>query len=722
MGTVRIGGIVKSGPSTQFWLEADWVRADWGGNYTVLGVWLRAANGPGGNSSSYFGNWGKQTAHANGYLAEHNGQPFLPSGYAQNQTRWHDYYERAFGHDGEGWGPGVGLAMELVYGGVNEIHYGSIGAPGRIPKPPTAPQNLRVESVTPTSAGVRYNGSADYRGASVSGWTADWYEINNANNPLVWRDLNSNGYTSPQGGAVPGAPALKPGTTYHVYIYARSNVGDGASASIALTTLPSSAPGMAVVPAASGASARAILSPPGGISGVTKYRVEYEKIGVTGTTVVENAGSPVTITNLTPGQKYRYRGSAFIGTYQSPWTPWVTVQQPDPNSTLGGYFDGDTTDTAEVIYSWDGTAGSSTSAATGQSPQGWDVAAVGGRAVIQRVIGGRSGQYGARVTVQQAASLIRAGQKGTADGWTDVEGGATYYGGVYVAAPVALSLTPEITWYTDAGVLISRVTGAPVAVPAGSAYDTRLEIAATAPANAEHAIVSALLSNAVAGTAFFMDDSSVFLSAQYPFFSGATPDTVNYRYDWLGDANASTSSRTTLDVSEIDPLADPDCPPPPAPPRAPSISDPCIEEVGTWRRYWAVLNAGQITRWLDVIPTFRLTTQGEAARQVRIRIFPNPDNIAPGNFDDPDGWVSEQIVSYLPPYSVMRIDGVSERVRASVNGGDWLAADHLLFGTAGGPAAWPVLDCGIPYLVAFDAPLDAAAGNLSLDVEITRRH
>lgn len=147
-------------------------------------------------------------------------------------STWH-------GHDGEGFRPGFAsdAYIKVPHSNIGEGGSGQawVDAP-RIPKPPTAPRNLRVENVSPISAGVRYDGPADWRGSSLQGYTADWYEINNANNPLVWRDLNSQGYTDPQGGAVAGAPQLKPGTTYHVYVYARSNVGNSPSASIALTT------------------------------------------------------------------------------------------------------------------------------------------------------------------------------------------------------------------------------------------------------------------------------------------------------------------------------------------------------------------------------------------------------------------------------------------------------------------------------------------------------
>jgi hypothetical protein len=237
VGTVRIGPLQKSSPATSFWLEADWVAQS--GNSSCLRVWLRSANGPGGSTGSSFGGYGIQEAHADhkGRVGWHEGNPFLPSGYPNGATRWHDHVADVwYEHDANGYLYNVGLAMVVRYGNVNETHYGSIGAPGRIPKPPTAPRDLRAVDITPNSAAVTYAAPADFRGSSFIRYIADWYEINGSNNPLVWKDLGSNGYTSPQGGAVPGAPALKPATTYHVYIAAETNYGVGAWSSIALTT------------------------------------------------------------------------------------------------------------------------------------------------------------------------------------------------------------------------------------------------------------------------------------------------------------------------------------------------------------------------------------------------------------------------------------------------------------------------------------------------------
>ena len=142
--------------------------------------------------------------------------------------------------------------------------------------------------------------------------------------------------------------------------------------------------------------------------------------------------------------------------------------------------------------------------------------------------------------------------------------------------------------------------------------------------------------------------------------------------------------------------------------------------MATWRRYWAAIPADQIAAKLAEVPTLTLSTGAVAERQVRIRVYENPNGLTPDVFDS-SSWVSEQIVSYIPPNTQMLIDGVAERVWASVAGGDSTAADHLLYGTGGVPATWPVLGCGIAYLMSFDTPLESPSNNLTVDVSLTRR-
>ncbi len=736
MGTVRIGGVVKGSPSTQFWLEADWVAQDQANNRSLLRVWLRAANGPSGTTGSNYGGFGKQVAHVNGaYMFEHNGNPFLPSGYGQNQTRWHDSGDWWIGHDGEGNLGGQGLSMLLQYGSINESHYGSIEAPPRIPKPPTPPRNLSVANLTPTSAGVNYAGSADYRGANVVGWTADWYEINNSTNPLVWRDLNSNGYTSPANGA---GPALKPGTTYHVYIYARtSNAGDGQAASIALTTLPSDPPGMSVLPSFTGQSAKVTLTSPNGVSGVTQWVYEYRTSPAGAVTQTATQSNVLDVTGLTPGSLYDFRARVSIGNYASPWTAWTTVQMPNPNTNPGNYFDGNTTDIpGELLYSWVGTANASRSIAQAYGVDGWAAAFdVAGAGVLYGVPGGLVSARAARVTFfrdMTAAGQWNAGQQMLADSWSDVEPGATYTFSIFVNPSRSQRLAARVYMQSAEGLdatVGAVVTGDAVVCPANTW--TRLAVVATAsptpPMEAERAVVR-VVDVAGAGYTNFLGGDYVLLDGAMntlgvgtlPYFDGATPDTTEFIYSWEGLPFFSTSIRQQNTTVLVDRLADPDCPPVPQPPTPPIIASDCIDEIGIWRRYLMAIPADRVPLWGAVLPTLTLNTNATAERQVRIRYYANPENLQPETLDKSE-WEAELILTYIPAGTTVTMDGVTRRVIAEFSDGSTAPADHLLYGTGGVPATWPELSCGWGYVVSLDVPLEAPAGNLSAGVQLTGR-
>jgi hypothetical protein len=216
-----------------------------------------------------------------------------------------------------------------------------------------------------------------------------------------------------------------------------------------------------------------------------------------------------------------------------------------------------------------------------------------------------------------------------------------------------------------------------------------------------------------------MDAAMLTLGDAFPYFDGSTVDVPGVDYRWEGAENASASSANAAPVTDYDPLADPDCPRPPAPPRPPSVADDCIIDIGTWQRYWSVIPKEVVTEWLTMVPSIALHIGGEPARQVRVRIYPNPDDLTPEQFIGP--WSSEQIVSYLPPYSSMLIDGVDQRAWAVVGDGPRLRADHLLYGTGGTPATWPLLKCGVGYLASFDVPTDAPVGNLEVEIALTQR-
>ena len=262
-------------------------------------------------------------------------------------------------------------------------------------------------------------------------------------------------------------------------------------------------------------------------------------------------------------------------------------------------------------------------------------------------------------------------------------------------------------------------------VPAG--VWTRLTASGTAPSNAAKAVLWVFDAGSGTGWSTWkggdtldMDAAMLTLGQLLPYFDGATSDTEDYQYVWDGTADASPSIRSVNSTFAEDPLADPDCPPVPLPPLPPIIASDCIVEVGVWRRYMVEVPASEVALWSSTLPTIILKTNTTAERQVRIRVHPNPDGVAPDEVDF-DQWEAELILTYIPPNTIMTLDSVTQRVRAEVNGGASITANQLLYGTDGVPATWPELRCGVAHVLTLDVPLEAPSGNLSARVLVTSR-
>lgn len=136
------------------------------------------------------------------------------------------------GHDGEGHRPGFAsdAYIKVPHSNIGEGGSGQawVDAP-RIPQIPAAPNTLRfrASAASPVNLGVEYN-RGDNRGSAIEQDRAHWYEGGPAGvGRMIWEDLGPSGYTSPNGGATPGAPALKPGTPYYVYVSSRNVRGWG---------------------------------------------------------------------------------------------------------------------------------------------------------------------------------------------------------------------------------------------------------------------------------------------------------------------------------------------------------------------------------------------------------------------------------------------------------------------------------------------------------------
>lgn len=534
--------------------------------------------------------------------------------------------------------------------------------------------------------------------------------------------------------ADPSSPALvtglAPGSSYWIRYLSQNGVGQsGWSESLKVDTLPATAPALTVVPTLTGAGSTVTVVPPQGTASVTKYTVERRLAGTTTpVTSAETTTGQLTVSGLTPGKTYEYRASAWYGTYQSPWTGWVSRTQPNPSTSPGDYFDGSTAATDDQTFSWVGAANNSMSRANGVAPLGWQIGGYdsGGNAILQRVHGGVSGTYAALMTVLTPATGagIRVGIDRGANYRTAVQPRSTYFGSIHVRPSRAQRLAAEITWMNATGADIARTVSEPVVAP-NDRY-TRLIASGPAPNDAAFAVVRAVDAAGTghvpwkAGETLLLDAAMLTMGDLYPYFDGSTPADSAHEYSWTGAANLSTSIRE--EVPELNPnlLVDPDCPPIPLPPAPPAIESGCIDEIGIWRRYWVLVPANEVRAWKTMVTTMELRTHLFPARQVRIRVRPNPFDYAPDMLDEGD-WCSEQIVSYMPANTMLTLDGLMERVWAEVDGSQVVAADHLLYGTGGVPATWPELSCGIGYAISLDVPLDAPESNLDIGVSLTPR-
>lgn len=589
---------------------------------------------------------------------------------------------------------------------------------------PPAPANIAGTPDQITTRGMRYQFA--YTGDGGSPITRWEYEC--------W----------PTGGAPTGVGTssgttvrsdLLPGTEWNWHARGVNAVGAGPwSATAKGTTLAASASTLGVAASLQGTSATLTPALDPTMPAVSTWLVERRLQGTTTpVTSYSFTTSTYTATGLVQGAIYEWRVAARLVqngvTYTSPWSAWAATQQPNPNTSPGTYFDGSSPATGDATFYWDGTTNNSRSSARAKDVRGWALIANDGLGVLYRQVGGRSGGYAARVLCTADAtgpnSLVFASNS---ENWAEIAEGGTYTASLYVQIPKRAQLMAAyIIWRNSFTAPIgSPAVGSAVLVGPNPGSWTRVSVTAQAPVGAVYADVQLF---DVAGTGFspwlggdywIVDDVMVSL-APYPYFDGNTPDDTSFTYDWVGTANASESTATPVVGLDVDPLADPDCPAPPLAPRPPQISDACIDDITSWRRYWAIVPKELISKWIAQVPTITLTSGTQATRQARIRFWENPDELSPDQFVATDNWSSEQVVTYIPASGVFTIDGVSQRARAAVGSSGPLPADHLLLGTNGTPVSWPLLRCNMGYLMSVDVPLDAPIGNLQVGVALTAR-
>ncbi|QGJ88893.1 minor tail protein [Microbacterium phage Teamocil] len=592
---------------------------------------------------------------------------------------------------------------------------------------PPAPSMRQPDQITPTGMRVQFDSNGD-GGSAITSWG-----LQRATDAAFTQNVS---LVSSSGTTIYND--MVPGTTYYFRARGQNAVGVGAwSGTVSATTTNPGPPTLtSVTPDATGSKATVVMTGPSGFT-VSSYVIQNRTPGGTWATVLSGSANPSQeVSGLTPGQTYEWRVAAVTSGYTTGTSNVITRTQPQPNASPGSFWNGDTPDTPTTNYGWTGTAGASTSTAqtlTGGAV-GWlkGPASVakgsGGTAVQYQVAGGlepngNGGNWSALYVMLTGATGngFRGGTDGVA-GYATVTVGGQYMGSIFVRPNRARVLAAMWVWYDAGGVEIGTTLGASVSVGANAV--ARLTVLGTAPAGAVRGAVVFTdppgASMMAAGDSIQADADMASTGVLYPYFDGNTPDSTQFIYSWVGAANSSPSQREAIPQSEQNPLLDPNCPPLPVPPSPPSIEDDCIDPIGSWRRRLFVIDAADNPEYLSAVPTVTLQTFGQSESQVRIRWYANPDCLPPLSVDTSD-WAFEQIISFIPANTVITLDGVSERVWASVNGGDPIPADSLLYGTNGVPATWPTLSCGGCWLVSLDTDLASNVSNLLPSASLTVR-
>lgn len=183
-----------------------------------------------------------------------------------------------------------------------------------------------------------------------------------------------------------------------------------------------------------------------------------------------------------------------------------------------------------------------------------------------------------------------------------------------------------------------------------------------------------------------------------------------------GDTDATTFDEVVCGAPLWQPLYDPLCAAaitPPAPPNVPlGCWDPPAAD-STHDRTVVTLPSANFPTFEEMMPVITLTSSG-TLRDIRIRFYPDPD----GDLDldaNPCEFSTDIVVSYMPAGSLV-IDGSYEDAHFTTAAGAIRRADSLIFGSDQRPVDWPVLDCGVQYLMTIDTLGDDDPPVIDLDL------
>lgn len=139
---------------------------------------------------------------------------------------------------------------------------------------------------------------------------------------------------------------------------------------------------------------------------------------------------------------------------------------------------------------------------------------------------------------------------------------------------------------------------------------------------------------------------------------------------------------------------------PPAPVSIPLAGAPLPT---TWVRRQFTIPKDLVPAWTDVLPILSVRTGKKDLRAMRVRFYSDPFEEGDPNADK-CSFCGDIFISYAPANSVLVFDTTSQSVYCDLPGGIRRRADALVFGADGQPFDWPVLSCGMQYIVTLDLP------------------
>lgn len=200
------------------------------------------------------------------------------------------------------------------------------------------------------------------------------------------------------------------------------------------------------------------------------------------------------------------------------------------------------------------------------------------------------------------------------------------------------------------------------------------------------------------------------------FEPDADPDGCDVVWNLVGDGESCPDDGDCVTVSDC--LTD-DCAGVPAPPKAPTPSNPCICLAFNTRRSVVEIPAGTIPEFTEGLPVATVYSGSKALRQVRVRFFVANQG---QTIDEVDPCTScgEVTLSFIPANSTFVFDGKTRKATITCPGSQPLDASQLM-GSAGGrlPIEWPNLQCaGSRFLMSVEADAETVSPDSTVSLDI----